>query len=75
MLESMSYTYFFKKVHPNDVASISLFANIRTIANAVVPSIAAVIILAGGNMTAIMITFIICSILGLRKVFRVVDTL
>lgn len=75
MLEAMSYTYFFKKVHPTDVASISLFANIRTIANAIVPSIAAVIILAGGNMTAIMITFIICSILGLRKVIRLNDTL
>ena len=75
MLEAMSYTYFFKKVHPTDVASISLFANIRTVANAIVPSIAAVIILAGGNMTAIMITFIICSILGLRKVFLLKDTL
>ena len=75
MLEAMSYTYFFRKVHSTDVASISLFANIRTIANAVVPAISAVIILAGGNMMAIMITFIICSILSVRKVLIVKDTL
>lgn len=75
LVQTMSYSYFFKKVHATDVGSISIFSNIYTLANIFVTMTAAIIFSLGGNIMFLALFLAGLAIFALVKIRTLVDTL
>ena len=75
MVETMSHTYFYKKVKVERVSVITLFNNVRTLAYIITPIVGGLIIALAGNMMYVFVVYAIISSLILVKVSKIKDTL
>jgi MFS family permease len=73
-VESMCYTYFFKKVDVVDISIINIFGNIRTLAIIISPIIASIILYFNLSISYIFLTFGVFCFFILIKAVRIVDT-
>lgn len=75
VIEAMTYSYFYKKVHPTDISSIALFSNMGTLANITVTALAGVVLLAGGGLREIIIVYVLFALFSISKILKIKDTL
>jgi MFS family permease len=74
MLDSMNYSYFFKKVHHDDVTSIVLFNNLHLLSNILMPFLALLTIYLTGDMRYLFIIYGIIALAVLPQIFKMKDT-
>jgi MFS family permease len=75
ILESMSFIYFFKKVKTEEVTNISLFNNLGSAANAIVPLVAAIVFYFTSNLYILFYIFSAFCIYAMYKAVHIKDTL
>lgn len=75
MLETMNYSYFYKKVSVEKVSLIVLFSNMSTISYVVAPLIAGLILkFSQDNLTYIFIAFAVFALMTVNSIARLKDT-
>jgi MFS family permease len=71
ILETMIFTYFFKKTEKGDAGLVALFGNMRTIATIAVPIVGAILLYLSGKIDYVFIAvalFVACSIIPASKI-------
>jgi hypothetical protein len=73
-VESMCYTYFFKKVDSKDMALITIFGNIRTLSIIIAPIFASIILYFNFSINYIFIVLGLFIFYILIQTLKLVDT-
>jgi MFS family permease len=71
ILETMIFTYFFKKTEKSDAGLVALFGNMRTIATIAVPIVGAILLYLSGKIDYVFIAvalFVACTIIPASKI-------
>ncbi|MDQ5957479.1 MAG: hypothetical protein QG614_454 [Patescibacteria group bacterium] len=75
MLETMNYTYFYRKVSAEKVSLVVMFSNMSTMSYVAAPLLASIILqFSDGRTMYIFITFAILALLSLNTISRLKDT-
>ena len=75
LIETMVFTYFFKKVKTTEISTITIFSNLRTISYVITGLLSGLIMYFTSDIKIIFYIFITIIIISLFKIYKIKDTL